>query len=95
VNLRFIAATNRNLEEMARNGSFVMKLLILRSDRRAKKATLPGRRYKIGTKFIPNRTIASSASKKIADITRMPQLEFAAIFFRQDRTLVEGNLIGL
>ena len=39
------------------------KLLILRSARRAKKATLPGRRYKIGTK-IHSQSNHCSANKK-------------------------------
>ena len=34
------------------------KLLILRSAQKAQKPTLPGRRYEIDTKFIPNRIIA-------------------------------------
>src|SRR5579864_220240 len=39
------------------------KLVNLRSARRAKKPALPGRRYKIGTKFISNRTIAQRQHK--------------------------------
>jgi hypothetical protein len=42
-------------------------LLILRSARRAKKATLPtlpGRRYKIGTKIHSNQNIASAPTRK-------------------------------
>ncbi len=41
------------------------KLLILHSAKRAKKPTSPGRRYKIGTKSIPNRTIAQQPNMKI------------------------------
>jgi hypothetical protein len=60
------------------------KLLILRSARRAKKATLPGRRYKIGTKIHSQSNHCFSANTKIPEVSLVRQATNAGLLLAHD-----------